>query len=314
MTVVLQRGSKGELVKDWQTLLNMNGFSVKVDGDFGPATEYATKSYQRSIGVNDTGVVTSDYIGGITKLNPTKPSLPDVSTIADRIGMPELKRVDLGTGSIELNGANVATPFKALWAKDYRMKVWSKRRTPPIGIVLHETAGSSASGALQTWASVVGGDFLIDTDGTVLQCADPIKNAPWHAEGWSPAFVGIEVVGPVTEKCPYGANPGVPWGKPWNTAPRYRPGGPFDNVLEKLGKGVYVPPFPIQLDATCALVEWLRNTIPSLADCRVIDESAWRLKDIKPRPGIVCHAQVKGIKLDGYGPLAAVCTNLKNIT
>ena len=310
--LILKLGSKGELVKDWQTFLNCNGESVTVDGDFGPNTEKATKNYQRLRQLPITGQVSSSALGGITKMNPTTHVLDGIS-IADAIGMPELIRTNLGTGVIELGGVKAATDFKAMWAPGFREKVWSKRRASPIGIVLHETAGSTASGALQTWRSVVGADFLIDIDGLTLQCADPLKYAPWHAESWSPAFIGIELVAPVTDRCPYGANPGIQWGKPWRDSPRYTPGGPFNNVLTKLGKGIYCPPLPVQLDALCSLVTFLRASIPSLATAKVIDPNSWRLADKTPRPGIVAHAQVSIQKLDGYALLAAVTETIPDI-
>lgn len=44
---VLQRGAKGEDVKRLQTLLNLRGAQLEVDGSFGPATEKAVKAFQK---------------------------------------------------------------------------------------------------------------------------------------------------------------------------------------------------------------------------------------------------------------------------
>lgn len=43
---ILQRGSRGELVRDLQQVLADQGYSVSVDGDFGPGTETAVRRFQ----------------------------------------------------------------------------------------------------------------------------------------------------------------------------------------------------------------------------------------------------------------------------
>lgn len=55
----VQRGATGERVRTVQYLLRQHGQSLAVDGIFGPATESAVRSFQRSRGLADTGVVAS---------------------------------------------------------------------------------------------------------------------------------------------------------------------------------------------------------------------------------------------------------------
>ena len=43
---ILARGSRGESVRALQSLLNMHGATLSVDGSFGPATEKAVKAFQ----------------------------------------------------------------------------------------------------------------------------------------------------------------------------------------------------------------------------------------------------------------------------
>jgi peptidoglycan hydrolase-like protein with peptidoglycan-binding domain len=54
---VLRRGSKGTDVTELQAMLNRNGASLKVDGDYGPSTEAAVKKYQSEKKIVADGVV-----------------------------------------------------------------------------------------------------------------------------------------------------------------------------------------------------------------------------------------------------------------
>ena len=53
----LRRGAKGESVELLQELLNVKGFQVKVDGDFGVLTETAVKEFQKANSLAVDGVV-----------------------------------------------------------------------------------------------------------------------------------------------------------------------------------------------------------------------------------------------------------------
>lgn len=53
----LRKGSKGDDVKLLQEILNSYGYSLKVDGDFGPRTEDAVKKFQKSHGLKVDGIV-----------------------------------------------------------------------------------------------------------------------------------------------------------------------------------------------------------------------------------------------------------------
>jgi hypothetical protein len=55
----VQRGNTGERVKSVQYLLNQRGAGLAVDGDFGPATEAAVRSFQSGNGLGVDGVVGS---------------------------------------------------------------------------------------------------------------------------------------------------------------------------------------------------------------------------------------------------------------
>lgn len=55
--MVLRRGSSGQDVADWQTILVGAGHQLAVDGDFGPVTEKATRAFQATLGVAVDGEV-----------------------------------------------------------------------------------------------------------------------------------------------------------------------------------------------------------------------------------------------------------------
>lgn len=80
---VLRNGSRGEAVKQWQRDLNtVAGAKLTVDGVFGPATENATKSFQKFFGLTVDGVVgpkTSDvmlYVKSMAREVPVWPLRP----------------------------------------------------------------------------------------------------------------------------------------------------------------------------------------------------------------------------------------------
>jgi hypothetical protein len=53
----IRRGDKGADVRKCQQLLNLHGYNVAVDGDFGPGTEKAVKEFQASSGLTADGIV-----------------------------------------------------------------------------------------------------------------------------------------------------------------------------------------------------------------------------------------------------------------
>lgn len=64
---VLNRGDTGEDVKALQTALNKEGYSLDVDGSFGPATEAAVKDYQSKNGLSADGLVGPQTKGELKK-------------------------------------------------------------------------------------------------------------------------------------------------------------------------------------------------------------------------------------------------------
>jgi murein L,D-transpeptidase YcbB/YkuD len=60
---VLRRGAEGEHVISLQTALNARAATLKLDGDFGPATDRAVRKFQATHGLQSDGIVGSETWG-----------------------------------------------------------------------------------------------------------------------------------------------------------------------------------------------------------------------------------------------------------
>ncbi|MGI6707268.1 MAG: peptidoglycan-binding domain-containing protein [Clostridia bacterium] len=70
---LLKRGSRGADVKSLQQTLKNLGYSLAVDGIFGPATEKVVRSFQKSVGITVDGIVGKVTIGKLqSKINASR--------------------------------------------------------------------------------------------------------------------------------------------------------------------------------------------------------------------------------------------------
>jgi peptidoglycan hydrolase-like protein with peptidoglycan-binding domain len=76
----LARGDRGPQVSALQRLLNANGQSLDVDGDFGPRTERAVRDYQAARGLARDGIVGRDTLGRLEAARPAAVTPPPPST------------------------------------------------------------------------------------------------------------------------------------------------------------------------------------------------------------------------------------------
>jgi putative chitinase len=72
-TPILRRGSKGDAVAVLQSRLQVAGYPVAIDGDFGPATELATIHFQTDLHLTADGIVGPETWG---KLPPAPAPAP----------------------------------------------------------------------------------------------------------------------------------------------------------------------------------------------------------------------------------------------
>ena len=61
----IARGAKGKRVRCIQEWLGLNHFNVKIDGDYGPATAQAVRSFQLALGLPGTGTVDQDTMDAL---------------------------------------------------------------------------------------------------------------------------------------------------------------------------------------------------------------------------------------------------------
>jgi len=88
----LRQGSRGASVTQLQNLLRNKGFNVTADGDFGPKTAAAVKSFQSSRGLVADGVVGPKTWAALRAAPPPAPSA----------GSPTLKQGAKGAAVVEL--------------------------------------------------------------------------------------------------------------------------------------------------------------------------------------------------------------------
>ncbi len=67
LVLTVRRGDAGEAVKGVQNQLKAKGYAVTVDGQFGPGTEAAVMSFQRSQGQFEDGIVGMNTWNGLVK-------------------------------------------------------------------------------------------------------------------------------------------------------------------------------------------------------------------------------------------------------
>jgi len=163
---ILKRGSRGARVGDWQRELNRLGYGLEKDNDFGPATEWATRDFQKRAGiVLDGRVGPQTWRAALAAQVP----LPDQPTLPPA---PPADEVRAGRYAEEL----YRTPNHSIG-----------RSIRPEGVVVHHTCGTwdgdtswimnGVNPSRGIWASY---HCLINVDGT-RRVFGPDTARMWHA-------------------------------------------------------------------------------------------------------------------------------------
>jgi len=197
---ILKAGSKGQDVKDLQTLLNKHGATLKVDGDFGTLTTSAVKDFQsKNPPLKVDGVVGPQTWTALAANKPEPPKPPDTTprraifivtdaatndSVKDAIvKMGDLSEKTVNTGQATLSIAPGSYPF-GVFAEGFEQAIGTfevtaaeesqkrvelkggERRTKTILSV--SPSGTTNKGDRVTLsATVTMGDGKIEATGTV---------------------------------------------------------------------------------------------------------------------------------------------------
>ena len=89
-------GSSGDDVKELQRLLNSNGYSLDVDGQWGDLTEDAVRKYQKQSGLTVDGIVGTNTWGSLYGGNKTATTTPTTPTEPKSYSDIDLTKYDSG--------------------------------------------------------------------------------------------------------------------------------------------------------------------------------------------------------------------------
>lgn len=96
---MLRSGSSGAAVRELQALLQRSGYSIAVDGDFGPATRRAVRDFQKDRGLEVDGVVGPKTQQALKSLQLASDDQPGVQSPAS---VPAVKNAVGGSGVIAI--------------------------------------------------------------------------------------------------------------------------------------------------------------------------------------------------------------------
>lgn len=117
--MLLKAGMKGVEVARWQNFLKSQGFTIKVDGDFGKITAAITKEFQKENSLEADGIVGKATLAAAAKLDPAfkKPKAPK-KTKSEGITGEILKRLFSATKAEHRN--RFIAPFN-LYLPQYKI-------------------------------------------------------------------------------------------------------------------------------------------------------------------------------------------------
>lgn len=137
-TGMLRMGSMGAGVREVQRLLVRAGFTVKVDGDFGPSTKQAVMAFQKSQGLKADGVVGPATNAKLLKFKDPSEDLGEEKVL----DLPEAKSAAVGAGG----GLSIAVGAEKL--NEIADKMVASEAMQTVASGLYAVAGIMIIGAL----------------------------------------------------------------------------------------------------------------------------------------------------------------------
>jgi peptidoglycan hydrolase-like protein with peptidoglycan-binding domain len=109
--ILLERGDTGDEVARWQELLRSAGIDLQADGKYGPQTEAATRRFQKTLGEEPTGQVTTHTMDAAERLSSF--DVLDVHFVRDGDLEAVRRRVDRTALARGVLRALLAAPLQA---------------------------------------------------------------------------------------------------------------------------------------------------------------------------------------------------------
>ena len=118
-----RKGSRGKKVKLIQEWLSLQGLGLKIDGDFGPATDYAVREFQRKEGLMVDGIVGKNTFAKLTQpmANALEGNLASGKSLGEMV--VAYARQHLRQCPREMGGQNKG-PWVRLYMSGYEGEAW----------------------------------------------------------------------------------------------------------------------------------------------------------------------------------------------
>lgn len=181
----MKLGDSGSNIKELQELLISQGFSLKPDGHFGPATQKAVKDFQTREGLVPDGVVGKITLAKLEGPKNHEPE-PPIKTDFDARTQENFNTLDPKAKKIFLPFILEAKKIAAGMGFDYiaisgnrtyaqQNEIYAQGRTKPGPIV------TRARGGFSNHNFAIALDFGVFKDGTYLDKTNPVAAQKVHA-------------------------------------------------------------------------------------------------------------------------------------
>jgi peptidoglycan hydrolase-like protein with peptidoglycan-binding domain len=157
----LQKGAKGEAVRQLQNQLIKRGAKIKADGDFGPATDAAVRTFQAQVGLSaKNGVV--DSVTWLALEAAAKGGLSEATQVAAQATKAEgtKKKGAQVVGFFKEHGGDIASTIGQLFGPKLQVPAGSM----PDMMVIPPPEEEKGWGAMQ-WGLLVGGVAVVGIAG-----------------------------------------------------------------------------------------------------------------------------------------------------
>jgi peptidoglycan hydrolase-like protein with peptidoglycan-binding domain len=241
----VNRNSRDYIKWVQQSLNQIMGLRLNVDGISGVQTRAAIRSFQQREGLQADGTVGLQTERALTKAGAGYPStgLSTSGTVT-----PPLIPSDASASSFIVGGVSLPPPSELnirnfLDPRVPRFPGRNRRGRSVYELIVHETVTRSVADTIKVLNKRgLGVHMIMGPNGEITQHGDLADKTEWHASQHNGVSVGIEVVNPYYPKY---LQPGLPWTQVISAGWAH--------------EGRYVVPTPQQAEAVSQLIEWITS-------------------------------------------------------